>query len=217
MKEIEVAMPVMSWLQNDEWDCYPEVQTHSYGPRADIVATKKPVVWIIESKTSLSMELLGQAASWIGAVHFVSIAIPARRNSPEFVYDYCKWKGIGVLIVQQSGYVTEKLHPKLFRKSHADRLLKLLHPHMKKYIPGSASKVDGYSTPYRRTMDLVKLFIAKNPGCTIKDILSGEKYHYSSYATARSTIPNALINFEKCVEIKQDGKVRRYYLKEEIR
>lgn len=220
-KESELATRVMAWLTAEGWDCYPEVQTHSMSHRADIVAVfKQKLVWVIECKMSLSLAVLDQATRWLGDSHWVSAAVPHRkRTETSFAaQQYLKWKGIGLIRVAIDGEqfrhgfsgVSEIVDAPIHRRNFSNRLLATLHPDMKRYTPGTQS---GYSTPYRRTMDGVREFISRNPGCTIKEIMDGiKKHHYSSQSTARSCIRVALGSFEKGIEIKQDGNAFRYFI-----
>ncbi len=212
MKETDIAGPVMAWLERQEWDCYPEADVHGgSGGRADIAAVSGRILWIVEAKTSLSLALLEQAIGWKRAAHYISIAVPGVRPINAFAADLCRDHGIGIIRAGRHD-VIEWARPRLHRHNHqsAQRIIGSLHPDMKRYAPGGTSS-SGYSTAYRRTMDRVKDFIKWNPGCTIGEIVKGVEHHYASSSTARSVIPQRLIDLEK-VTMVRDGKLMRFYL-----
>ena len=78
MKEQELASYIVSYLENENWEIFQEVQFRSYGNIADIVAVKDNKLWIIESKTTLSFKVLEQARRW--KCHYRSIAVPSVRD-----------------------------------------------------------------------------------------------------------------------------------------
>jgi len=220
VKETELAAAVMRWLQEQGWDCYPEAQFRSYGGRADIAAVRDGRLWIIECKLSLSTALLDQAHEWIGAAHYVSIAVPSlkRRSSYGGVVDFfLQEKGIGLIRVatRYTGDLDplETIPPRLHRYAHhrAKKLIKLLHPDMKHYAPGNDNS--SFSSPFNRTMKDVAGFVRLHPGCTVKEIVDNVPHHYGSSATARSAIPQWLEHgFEKYqIRVKMDGHRRRFY------
>jgi hypothetical protein len=98
--EADLARPLVEQLRELGWTVYQEVEWYSNGPRADIVATQGRLVWVIECKKSLSIDVLGQAHGWRGKAHVVSVAVPAslrRRN--DFTIEVAVAFGIGVLHV----------------------------------------------------------------------------------------------------------------------
>lgn len=56
--EADIASFVREWLIRGGWECYQEVAMLT--GRADIVAVKASMVWIVETKTSFSLKLLYQ-------------------------------------------------------------------------------------------------------------------------------------------------------------
>lgn len=211
MKESDLAKVIMCYLEDEGWDCYPEaLLSHGRG-RADIACTKEGVLWIIETKVSMSLKLLEQAFEWTRtkAMHRVSIAIPYRDVSP-FVHTLCREQGMGILMA------TPKLRRAYSLKEPKDiipaphkiqKMIASLHPDMKEYTPGSSN---GYSTPYNRTMKAVRLYLKSNPGAFLKDIVKDVPHHYASDRTATTCIPKAVKDFEK-------GKIRCKKIKNRYR
>ncbi len=198
IKESDLAKSVLTHLETEGWDCYPEAQM-SYGRgRADIACTKEGALWIIEAKLSLSLKLLEQADGWVNtkAAHRVSIAIPYRSISP-FVYNLCRDRGVGIIMATKqfrSIYVHKEATELDTRAPKVKKMIDSLHPDMKEYQPGTTS---GYSTPYNRTMKAIRLYLTVNPGAFLKDIIKDVPHHYASDRTASTCIPNAVKEFEK--------------------
>ena len=80
MKETDIAKPVVSWLQDQGWTVYQEVEVKERGARADIVAIIEPKIWVIEVKRSYGLGVLEQALSWRSLSHYVSIAVPRGKR-----------------------------------------------------------------------------------------------------------------------------------------
>ncbi len=105
MTEAELAAGIVAWLQDRDWQVYQEVRPGYSGPRADIVATHGPVIWVVETKTSLSMELVGQALRWKPYANKVSIGIPMpRRQRPPGTQLVMRTVGLGEIHVGQEIY-----------------------------------------------------------------------------------------------------------------
>ena len=62
--EVDIAALIISWLEEQEWETYKEVQIFSYGRRADIVGVKGKLIWVVETKTTLTFEVIAQALGW---------------------------------------------------------------------------------------------------------------------------------------------------------
>jgi hypothetical protein len=100
--EADLARPLVVQLRDLGWRVYQEVEDYANGPRADIVATQGPIMWVVECKKSLSLDVLGQALGWLGKAHAVSVAVPAsHRHSSgnDFALEAARAFGIGVLHV----------------------------------------------------------------------------------------------------------------------
>ncbi|HBD94493.1 MAG TPA: hypothetical protein DC057_10030, partial [Spirochaetia bacterium] len=100
IKETEIAEIVIDWLEKQHWDVYQEVPVNS--GFADIFAVRNGLVWVIETKTSLSFDVMEQA--FRREVHYRSVAVPKPINSNWFLQrkiarDYLN---IGILSVDQN-------------------------------------------------------------------------------------------------------------------
>lgn len=224
MNEVDLARHVIKWLEEQHWDVYQEVQFRYMSGIADIVAVRASIIWIIETKTALSLAVLEQAHNWRS--HLRSIAVPAcvsdshgRGVAYGIAKDYLK---IGVIEVgRRNEFVKEVVEPPIMRQYHefASDMRKQLKPIQKTYR-AAGSNGGGYWTPYRETMDAVRRFVSSHPNCTLKQIMDDIKgeHHYASSATARSSIRVALSNWESdwCV-VHNDGKEFTYSLKDGLR
>jgi hypothetical protein len=213
IREADIALPALRWIEAQGWDCYPEAQLKHAGGRADIAAVRGQILWIIEAKIAFSLSLLEQAYAWVNLAHYVSVVISRRRlRNTMFAEHLCRSVGIGVIYVDSDSAVYETLPPRLHRSAalSARRAISELHQDMKKYTPGGRSS-DGFSTPWKRTMDAVQEYIVENPGCTIREIIDVVPTHYSNSRTARSSIPVWLRDERFPIRVENDGKLLRFY------
>src|SRR5579883_3224071 len=95
--ETELAAVATDWLRTQGWTVYEEVCCR--GRAADIVAVRGRLVWVIEAKKSLTFALLDQARAWKPFAHYVSVAVPAARESSgrDLAVATAGWQGLGVL------------------------------------------------------------------------------------------------------------------------
>jgi hypothetical protein len=222
ISEIELAKQVIQWLVDQHWEVYQEVQFRCGGGVADIVAVRNNITWIIETKTTLSLTVLEQASRWNSI--FRSAAVPAafkkdnRSLAYRIAHDYLQIGIIEVPVNSTYDVVTEVICPPIQRQNYRFSknyyLPELLEEHKTYALAGNNS--GSRFTPYRRTIDSVRRFIEKHPGCSIKEIMTniGET-HYSSAATAKSCIFSALQTFESdwCEAVVENGRYK-FYVKE---
>jgi len=206
LTEVDLAKPVISYLEERGWDVYQEVLI--YGKIADIVATFDKLTWIIECKTSLSLKLLEQIYAWRGRANFLSIAIPTTVGDG-FVKNLLINNRIGVLSVNKYSEVFENIHPQLNRK--VINIQKFIRPEHK--IWAEAGSQHGYYTPFQQTKGNIEYRIKHYPnGILFKDFIKLTEHHYSSEATARSClqkwIESGIIKGAKIVN--QDNKLFIY-------
>ena len=224
MKETELASKVVKYLQDDKWEVYQEVKFSKYlgSSIADIVALRNNLIWIIECKTSLTLDVMEQANGW--KVPLRSVAVPYsktryKKNKKQkggyigyrVAKDYLK---IGIIIVGE--IVSEPVFPPILRQfyKNGNRLRKLLVDEQKNGEYSSAgSKGGGYYTPYQKTIKYVKEYIKSNPGKTFKEIINyidgGRFHHYSTPASMKQSLKIALCEWESSWCKIIDGK---YYI-----
>lgn len=201
--EAEMARIVVGWLKEQRWEVYQEVA--HMGRRADIVATRGPLVWAIETKLSLSLSLFDQVMGWRPFAHHVSMATP--YGPSQQLRRILQEKGIGVLIV--TSHVNEMLQPRLNRKAWNKWRLR---EEQKSYA--EAGNANGrYYTSYRGTCDALFALVKRSPGISLKDAMKGIAHHYSSMTSACSAMSHWL-RFDKVpgIRCEKEGRFLRLYL-----
>ncbi len=207
--ELELAREVVSWLLADDWEVYQEVQIHTHGKVADIVAVRHGIVWIIEAKLSASLSLMEQAIYWLHEAHYVSVAIPQGRTNKVFS-DYLRWKGIGILSVGIRT-VIQITDPRLLRRPTHKRILKRLTEQHKTFA--AAGNADGKRwTPFQQTSRNVQRRVSEEPGITLKKLIDGLEHHYATASSARSSLSKWIQGgVIEGVELRiESGKCRLY-------
>jgi len=196
--EVDVATPVVAWLQNNNWEVYKEVE--GPGGRADIVAIRRTskgslVTWVVEVKTSASLTLLDQAVNWISCSHYVSIATPVLKNCNKIVRLTCFNYGIGHFEVKCSGEHGEirgVKYPSLHRNKHAVAQLwkDRLYESQKLSIAGNNK--NQYWSKYRETCRMLAEYVSTHQGCGLKEAIDNTNHHYASTQSARSCLLDLL-------------------------
>lgn len=216
--ESELAAVVVEWLMVQGWEVHYEVSFGYAGIRADIMARSGRLVWVVETKLSLSLNLLEQAAEWRGWANFVSIAVPHSRHRKRglFLGKVLDFTGVGLLNVRGKNAVHDvETHrrPRLNRKIVKGRLLELLKVH-KNYVPAGTPD-GGYWTPFRETGRELRRFVEKNPGCTMKQAVDGIEHHYSKDKTAVSCLRDHVgSGVIEGIRVEEEGRAWRLFPEE---
>ncbi len=107
LSEQALGALVVKHFEDQGWKVYQEVLLNNV---ADIVVTRETrngatLIGVIELKTSLSIALLAQGASWKRFAHVVWVAFPARSEtrSQQFGEQLAKDNGIGTIHVSSGG------------------------------------------------------------------------------------------------------------------
>ena len=181
----------MAWLRDLRWTVYQEVQVHTHGRVADIVATQGPILWVIETKLSLSLDVVEQALKWAGNAHYVSVAVPRGTHrvqslfDHELIYDVLNWKGVGLILVGEDG-AAEFIHPQLRRRINAHPIRDALRDKQQTYAP--AGNADGKRwSPFDQTCEQVVAIVGDRPGIETSELLSQLSYHWKT-STAESNL-----------------------------
>lgn len=204
--ETAVAAPVVEWLTDLGWEVYQEVD--AFGPRADIVGVRGPLVWVVEAKTSLSLKLLDQACGWLSQANYVSVVVPERHRWNRFVGMFMRDHGIGEFRIEGDGgkwnpfRAVDHLDPVFHRRVDQSIIRRALHPEQKAQIAGSAG--GGYTTPFSRTCDNVRRWMREHPRSTLKEVIDGVEHHYANPASAVNSLRHWIIS-GKVQGVKWDG------------
>lgn len=218
--EVELAEYVVKWLAADKWEVFQEVGVLS--GFADIVALRRPLIWTIETKLSLTLTLLEQALSWLPYSHQVSICTPAvysRRGQSgrKAAFTFCHRLGIGWMEVNSSGHIETRVRPRFNRKVQSEVIRRCLREEQKTWAKAGSGATKERWTPFKHTCLQVQSAVKNNPGMTLKDLLSQITHHYSSDASARSQIPKWInAGLIQGVQIKLNGKHLQLYPSEKI-
>lgn len=209
--ETDIARPVVAWLRADGWTVYQEVE-HREGI-ADIVATRGPLVWAIEVKTRLSLEVYAQARRWTAYAHLASVAVPPGRRRSRILEAVLAEHGIGVLLVSSEERIHQESAPTL-RRSVGPSLRKALRPEQQTYSE-AGSPTGARWTPWRATVrDLVEA-VRLRPGITLREALEESRHHYSSSAVARASLARQIRSgLIEGLRLEQQGREVRVWPRE---
>lgn len=210
--ETEIAAPVVAWLRDLDWEVYQEVQLPG-GRRADIVGVRGPLVWVVEVKASVSLQLLEQAIEWLRFAHYVSIAAPPGKwQVNRFISTVTRDYGIGAFLAHariagyQEPYAAEHWRPELHRRADVSRLRSVLCDEQKSTL-AAGSKSGGYWTPFRSTCDALRRFLEDHPGATLKKAIDGIAHHYATPASARGSLRQWILAGKVPMVSLVDGKL----------
>lgn len=189
--ESELAAHVVAWLKDQHWEVYQEVSIGYMDAVMDIVGIKGKIIWNVETKTSLSLSLLGQAIYNREYCHFVSIAHPRTHQSSRkgklaaryLMRDY----GIGEIEVEPGGFIIDT-RPRMHRNCKRKFVLNSLNDAQKSSIAGS--KGGGYWTPFKETCRKVVEIVKQNEGIYYKEMINKLDHHYRTDQTANSCLRN---------------------------
>jgi len=207
ISETDLAAAVVDWLKKGGWTVYQEVSSGYAGPRADIVAVKNGLSWIIETKLIYNLQVMEQAYLWRRrhSTNFVSIAVlmtkKCRKNAVIDNFHYAS--GIGLIEVQlrddwyveMSGsdmYVNTRYAPRKIRTGKSCNIKNALSDRHKDFCKaGSAG--GGYLTAFKESVEEIKNYIKKHPGKTIKEVIEAVgSLHWSNPACAKACIAKYL-------------------------
>lgn len=188
--EADVAAVAIGWLESIGGDVYQEVELVARGVRADIVARVGAELWIVETKTRASLELLGQVMERRRFAHRVYAAAP--HTSGTFG-DLCTELGIGAISVHVGTDAT-------YDRSHCDvvvesrrwntrpvKLASRLRPEHKTAC-AAGSPTGGHWSRWRDTCAQIERVVAANPGIYLGTALGMIKHHYASLKSARGSL-----------------------------
>lgn len=232
--EVELCKPLIWWLQDLKWTVYQEVQIEAFGAIADIIAVRDGIVWVIEAKRSLSLDLLAQAVDWAPYANFVSIATPVGKTklkrSRRLVFEILKNYGIGHLKISQTRFssglpgdyeaaydITQAPEAKLNRAASRGEkwILNTLTEEHKTFAEAGNSYGRRYS-PFQATCLAVARFVKKSPGATLKETIEGIDHHYANEGSARCSLAKWITRGKVAgVESRiKKGKTRLYLIGE---
>ena len=223
-KESDLAPPLISYLTDLRWEVYQEVQCSYAGDIADLVARQGKLLWVIELKRSLSLEVIAQASIWRRYAHYASVAIPVRRTSRtskgrQLAEQIVQERGIGILKVQgpesyqpEPSVVTHGVtDAKLNRQAWSDKLRDSLCEEQKTFAVAGNSEGKRW-TPFQKTCREVLNVVTKKPGLCMKELVDAVDHHYASDSGARAHLSSWIQEgVVTGVEARREGRYLRIY------
>lgn len=95
---MDLFPPVKEWLEEHGYDVFSDVESDYGCNRADVVGVCGPVVAVVQLKTALSVNVIGQAIDWLPYANIVYIGVPeARSGVNPHATKILRHFGIGVL------------------------------------------------------------------------------------------------------------------------
>lgn len=190
VSETAIAAVVITWLEELGADVYQEVELPTGGGIADIVARVGAELWIVETKTSLSLALVMQAVERRRSAHRVIIAAPHTRNQRDVAW-LCRELGLGMVEVQLSTtydtpHVREIETSRRWNRRPVELGARLRPEHKTAKAAGSTG--GGRWTPFRDTCDQLRHAVERKPGIALKEAIAAIRHHYRSMAGARSSL-----------------------------
>lgn len=182
--EADFARGIVASFRERGYTVYQEVAIYSGDKRADIVAVRRDpqIVTVIETKLCLSLQLMEQCETWLPYAHRVYAAAPVRLT--RFAERTLLHFGIGLLDSEGE----ERVRARFLRKPPCvDVLLKKCIPEREDFAEAGNAKGEFWS-PWKATCRAVAAFVAKYPGCSLKQIVESVNHHYRSDSSARQTI-----------------------------
>lgn len=186
--ESELAAHVIEWLTSDRWECYCEVPLSS--GRADIVAVRGSVVWIVETKLRLNMELMNQCRDRLRAPCNGVLAVYGRRaKGQEFAFQTLAthW-GFGMAYCFGPRMVVMDHVPPLRRVKTA-KTLALLRPEMKTNVAGTNG---AYWTPFKKLVEELRIDLREAPLRELTGLECMKRYKMRAPAANRRALTDYL-------------------------
>jgi len=193
-KETQVAEPIVAWLVEMGWEVFQEVATrHGAGGRADIVARKKRLLWIVEVKRGLDLSLLAQGHEWKGRAHMVSLAYPKGKLSKtrRVAQHFAGLEGLGLIEVGKKrgwGDVEDQVRvEEVARPSITRRIWSPFKLNEGQKTYAKAGNADGrFRSPFKETCKRVREVVEQQPGLTIREVVELVDHHYASKQSAQN-------------------------------
>lgn len=208
--EADIAAVVVTWLQDLGADVYQEVELHRVAGagRADIVARVRSELWIVETKTSMSLSLIEQAMHRRRYAHRVYVAAPRGRAGNSL----CTELGIGLLEVHHGsddGHSEHRVRVMNESRRWNQKPVSLagrLHEEQKTCC-AAGSPAGGHWTPFRGTCQALQRTVAQAgiDGIAVKAAI-GTSYHYSSLRAERTCLVKWVRDGRLPGVVLRDGK-----------
>ena len=185
LRETDVGQAVVAHLEAQGWAVYPEVELQR-GPSgiADIVAVRGQVVWVVECKVRLTLDLLRQAWRWRGFANLISVAFSqgggvsdlALLSRLEMGYFLVRFHPVQVVTRDQG-----PLHP-----CACTEFLEVVDGRHRNATPGAVG--GGRYTPLDVTLANFTEYVKEHPGIALREAVKHIRHHCQSNRSAAGTI-----------------------------
>lgn len=173
--EAALAEIVTTWLRADGWRTYHEVELPR-GGRADIIAVRRGLVWIVETKLQAGLDVLDQALDRRRAgANGVVVAVPGGAAASRLA-GIAGLLGVGVIAVDEGTYYDGRLHtpqtglhpvlkvwPGFARQARIAELTARLRPEYERQAAGTGGGTVRW-TPFKAAVKLVVQALLAAPG-----------------------------------------------------
>lgn len=213
--EAALAKIAIEWLQTDNWEVYEEVSPWGgSGSRADIVARKGKIVWVIETKQNFSLNLLEQSERWRHYAHFVSMCVWYNGRINDIVSKICRSFGTGLITIRKEKQfaeyrVTEHVEGAFNRRADTKPIKEMLIAENQDTV-SAGTKSHRYNTPFKITAKKIVQIVRENPGISIEEAVRF-RHHYADNKKAKINIISAI---EKKIisDLRCEKRAGKYFL-----
>jgi len=184
MKEYQLCEIVKNWLIQNGWEVYCEVAGSNSYRFTDMVATHDNKVIAIETKLSLTKNVIHQAYN--NHLHCNSTLVAIATKPKQIGIEECKKFGIGIITINPK--------PQLILKPRHQ--WKIYLPFMimesNKNIIGGKPNEKGNGVTYD-VLDRIKEYVKSHPDATWREIYQNIDHHYSS----QSSLSGAMLHWRR--------------------
>lgn len=140
MTEADIARIAIEWLTWQGFDCYSEVPC--CGGRADIVAVRQSVIWIVETKVALSAELCCQCRDRLREPCNGVLAVAGGKSNRDDhpLVEWLSGNGIGFARVDPNSRGFNLHHLPGLRRVNNAKLRARLHEQQKTNVAGTSGR-----------------------------------------------------------------------------
>lgn len=241
--EEELATYFQNYLEDNGFDCYPEVVFDRFGGRPDIVAVKDEKVYVFECKMNFGLSVVTQAYRWFshynasyGFPDYIYTVTPYKKSSKrrnDLLDDVMREHGIGHIMVGDprvgrmwtfdgsNHFYDRDIHSVLDAKQqklgqkNSVILVEQLYDDMKESNAGTTGAE--IMTPFKRTMNRVKEVmkdgVARAPKDMIPLIEEIGGHHYGSNSSFYAQV-RKLYHLADLKVTQKDGKTYYVYERE---
>lgn len=187
MKEEDLAIKIIEYLENKGFESYKEVSLKGRGGniRSDCYFVKDDLTISVETKCSMTIKVLEQSYNWRNYASQVYVCVPApkfkARKSRNFILEVCKKMNIGVFYLQ-NGEIVEKFTPTINTKYKLPKLYE-----EQKYSRAGNSDSEFY-TSFKNTVKNINNFMSDKESYKFSDMIKEIEHHYRTDNSAKSSV-----------------------------